>query len=641
MRKTFPGVPLRSFLLCWFCVALPIMAMVGISSVRGYQLGRVRYEQDAQENASSLLAYLSTRFQHAFTTGASVMSSRWYQHYLNIAALYADEFDPSFRADMIKQFSRMISTLDFVYDMMVIVPINNAVICSKGWMTFDMFEKTYGHIIRIHAEAGENIIPEISLLIDNLFSYRITDGNPRYKQGALYLLFSRGALARSIAPMLSEQFSYARLLLADTCIWEIGSPLENGVTVSVGNAYPQISLTASVPAYREVYRQGQLQGVLIEAILSIIGTCVLSLMLTKLILMPISRIIQSRIPLHGKHGPFEALNQMIDQNVQLKTQNEEIIRYFSSLQSEILFGLLTNPAVYHEDNPVREAIPWLLDGLPCLIVIGLCEANIMVCSPIYRIHVHLPDGECYALWYADEAAAYADAQSLARRFGKPCVSEVIRDPNRLQDAFASIYDTFYRENRKQYGFSLALVNELYGYQIAGKENDCLALLSRVRTQHPMAEIERLLRLFARENDVFADKLNGSWEGVEACVHSLCQSVRASHLEGSHRTAGALCEYIAKNYANPDMSIKLLCEEFTIGRTHISRLIKEHSGQTFYEYLTDLRMEKACDLLLQDDSIAAIGERIGYISYTTFKRAFLRKYGISPRIWREEHSGASR
>lgn len=67
-----------------------------------------------------------------------------------------------------------------------------------------------------------------------------------------------------------------------------------------------------------------------------------------------------------------------------------------------------------------------------------------------------------------------------------------------------------------------------------------------------------------------------------------------------------------------------------------RKLKEGFRQVFdttvFGYLTQLRMEKARQLLAQQRSVAAVAAAVGYASPTAFSGAFRRKFGITPKAY---------
>lgn len=63
-----------------------------------------------------------------------------------------------------------------------------------------------------------------------------------------------------------------------------------------------------------------------------------------------------------------------------------------------------------------------------------------------------------------------------------------------------------------------------------------------------------------------------------------------------------------------------------------RFFKQHTNKTFFQFLIELRIEHACQLLLRSDyklSILEISERSGFSSISNFNRQFKKLKGIVP------------
>lgn len=72
--------------------------------------------------------------------------------------------------------------------------------------------------------------------------------------------------------------------------------------------------------------------------------------------------------------------------------------------------------------------------------------------------------------------------------------------------------------------------------------------------------------------------------------------------------------------------------------YLSRIFKEKSGQGFMEYLTEVRMKKACELLdnIQFKSYD-VAYYVGYDNPKNFSRAFKAHFGMTPKEYRS-HRG---
>jgi len=62
-----------------------------------------------------------------------------------------------------------------------------------------------------------------------------------------------------------------------------------------------------------------------------------------------------------------------------------------------------------------------------------------------------------------------------------------------------------------------------------------------------------------------------------------------------------------------------------------------TGQTFMEYVNDLRIGKACNLLISQEkqSISEIAHLAGFNSLALFNRIFLKKKKMTPTQFRKQ------
>ena len=89
-------------------------------------------------------------------------------------------------------------------------------------------------------------------------------------------------------------------------------------------------------------------------------------------------------------------------------------------------------------------------------------------------------------------------------------------------------------------------------------------------------------------------------------------------------------FIEKNYMKQDMGLGLAASEFHISEGYLSSLFKEQTGRNFTDYVEQVRMNAACELLKTTRiTIAEICGKVGYNNVQSFRRAFKRIVGVSP------------
>ena len=100
-------------------------------------------------------------------------------------------------------------------------------------------------------------------------------------------------------------------------------------------------------------------------------------------------------------------------------------------------------------------------------------------------------------------------------------------------------------------------------------------------------------------------------------------------------------YIREHFADSQLSLLEVCNHAAVSLSHFSQLFKEETGKTFIEYLTEIRMERARELLRNSDRMLYdIAEMVGYENPAYFTVAFKKHVGIGPREYRKQYRQGS-
>lgn len=84
----------------------------------------------------------------------------------------------------------------------------------------------------------------------------------------------------------------------------------------------------------------------------------------------------------------------------------------------------------------------------------------------------------------------------------------------------------------------------------------------------------------------------------------------------------------------DLSLDQLADEMKVSRRQLNRIIKRHYATTFKRRVTDLKLERAKEMLLGTEmSIEKIAEEAGYASTSYFCKRFKERTGITPTQFR--------
>ena len=94
------------------------------------------------------------------------------------------------------------------------------------------------------------------------------------------------------------------------------------------------------------------------------------------------------------------------------------------------------------------------------------------------------------------------------------------------------------------------------------------------------------------------------------------------------------QYIMDNYQNPDLSVEMICRHLHMSPAYFSTMFKKETGQAYIAYLTEIRLNKAVELLNKtDDQTYVIASKVGYQEQNYFSYVFKKKFGVSPTKFR--------
>ncbi|MCC3375406.1 response regulator [Cohnella sp. REN36] len=97
-------------------------------------------------------------------------------------------------------------------------------------------------------------------------------------------------------------------------------------------------------------------------------------------------------------------------------------------------------------------------------------------------------------------------------------------------------------------------------------------------------------------------------------------------------------YIEANYGNEKLSLQELCRHVLMSTSYFSLVFKQQTGETFVEFLTRVRIEKAKELLLGTAlKFYEIAEKVGYGDPNYFSILFKKHTGCTPRDFRDRQA----
>ncbi|WP_233476384.1 helix-turn-helix transcriptional regulator [Paenibacillus sonchi] len=94
------------------------------------------------------------------------------------------------------------------------------------------------------------------------------------------------------------------------------------------------------------------------------------------------------------------------------------------------------------------------------------------------------------------------------------------------------------------------------------------------------------------------------------------------------------EFTDKNL-HLDVSLRVLADHVNLHPTHLSKIYKIETGEGISEYISRLRMDRACHMLkTTGKKVYEISNDIGYMDPAYFIKVFKRQFGVTPQEYRD-------
>ena len=116
----------------------------------------------------------------------------------------------------------------------------------------------------------------------------------------------------------------------------------------------------------------------------------------------------------------------------------------------------------------------------------------------------------------------------------------------------------------------------------------------------------------------------------------CAYVRRYSLKEYSPAVQKVMNYVNLNVAEP-LTLKSLAAMCFISPSYLSALFKQETGSTLIDYINTQRVNRAAQLLVQNNhTIAAVAEEVGILDVNYFTKIFKKTLGVTPIRYRREH-----
>lgn len=138
-----------------------------------------------------------------------------------------------------------------------------------------------------------------------------------------------------------------------------------------------------------------------------------------------------------------------------------------------------------------------------------------------------------------------------------------------------------------------------------------------------------------EAKYLVETYRGMQEMIDFLEKAAAENMESSEKEPSRKVIKDVLAFIDENY-NKKVLINDIANQFYLNPSYLSMLFKNETGKSFTTYLVQLRLEKAIELLRNEElTLYEISDMVGYDDYFHFSKLFKKHKNISPANYRKQ------
>jgi len=125
------------------------------------------------------------------------------------------------------------------------------------------------------------------------------------------------------------------------------------------------------------------------------------------------------------------------------------------------------------------------------------------------------------------------------------------------------------------------------------------------------------------------------EWFKNLISGSVEQISHARQDYSREIISKIKKYINENYCIEELNLEMIANEVSFSQSYISLFFKKETGTNLFDYIVNLRMEKAMKLLhSSSERISNIGSMVGYPNPSYFSNVFKKHIGVSPKEYRD-------
>lgn len=656
------------FTITFLCLFILAGTALTVEYCRKVESSRENYDNIIHTDAQRVMSYVNQQFDAALNTTNGIFGAKWFSHYRNVANVYADEFTATRKQEIMQELSSKVAVIPAIADIMIITPSMDSVISKNGWMSLERYNLIYGDI-DIDQQGPFSECPIVRPIDESYAIYLLNDINPRRDKSIACVLLSRKIFATAIERIMPSTVISIEAFMNGEEMFKIGEASGGIEVITVARKTPDFYMNVIFQDFDTYEGVNARKKYMIEMCVIILISLLTAALMALITTRPISEMIMSfGGEAHDLDNPYQFIYAYVEaysrhaDRLQMRVDHLGNARdhFIELMRNEIFIGILTNPEFNFEDEYITSFLPWIDDGSPSILAlfapvregaqIALDGAKLEY-GTRHTAKADLLGAHCIFLWYDSVQAADTARERIAKYMtGQSttisAISDVLTEPEEFRAAYSQLSAELRDRRREREEMPVAVQIALADALRRCNADVCIETLKEFIDSDSMDAPMRFLLRDALEAGLNVEPFssqfntavsaNGRKAALEGILHAIIEDEQEEHTEPNGVSVSSeIVSYIRMHYNEPELCVMQLADRFDMHRTLISKAVKAATGVTFSDYLQTLRLGKAIEMLeVGERSLSDIAVEVGYASYLSFKRAFMRCYGVSPREYRE-------
>lgn len=128
-----------------------------------------------------------------------------------------------------------------------------------------------------------------------------------------------------------------------------------------------------------------------------------------------------------------------------------------------------------------------------------------------------------------------------------------------------------------------------------------------------------------------------FEEMRDVFMQICTITKSNSAKNEDRLSDGIKDFVQMNYNDYNLNVAFIAQKFDVTANYVSTIFKKETGIALSEYISNVRIEHAKQLLKNTNIKASeIGDRVGFASFRTFSRVFSSSVGVSPGEYRKSN-----